>query len=484
MSFILSAEIESIQKYIVTSNRMWTIRAGSYILDRFNEEIKEEFKQNKIPGGELIYSSAGSVKARFDERGPAEEYGKEIAKRLRDKTEIASLTWAVEEIKDNKISLALKNAEKRIQEKRSRKETPVSIVNHPLFYDCEICKNFHATSRIEKVEKYLVCNSCRLKFDSKSKFLPIYDKLNAERGEKRKLFDDFDELVKDDYLALICSDGNRLGEHLIELSGKKQHEKLLKDFSEKLDKVTKDAFKETVVKVFNGFFEVDKTYFPFMVIVLGGDDISVAMPARYAFEFTKVFTEKFTEKTKGFLQNNLPYVSISSGIAIAKHTFPFSNLYEIAEELLSNAKRLSRWLREKNKGGEYSTMDFEIITESLSEEVSERRKSLDFGNYLATGRPYLIGDGDYPFRFEDLYERVKKLKEEAISSSFINSLYDVVKDPSTMKVELDIKLKRLYAKHGEIFGILDDYKETKKNLEGKQSLPILDIAEVYTYIGG
>ncbi|MGQ9569608.1 MAG: Cas10/Cmr2 second palm domain-containing protein [Thermodesulfovibrionales bacterium] len=482
--FILSAEIESIQKYIVTSNRMWTIRAGSYILDRFNEDIREEFKKNKILGGRLIFSSAGSIKAIFDNKTSAENYGKEIAKELRDRTEIASLTWVVEEIKDNNISDALKNVEKRIQEKRSKKETPVSIINHPLFYDCEICKSYPATSKIKKDKEYLVCQSCFLKFHSESKFLPIYEDLNRKRRENRKLFDDFDKLVGDDYLALIYSDGNRLGEHLINLSKNQDAMTLtlLKEFSEKLDLATHKAFKETVNDVFKEFFNSDKRHFPFMVIVLGGDDMTVAMPARYAFIFAKTFSEKFVQETKNF-GSGLPEVSVSIGIAIAKHTFPFSNLYEVAEELQKNAKRLSRWIRENNKKGEYSTVDFEIITQSLSEEITERRRSLDFGNYIATGRPYLLGDGDYPFRFEELYEKSKKLKEAGVSNSFINSLYDIVKDPSTMRVELDIKLKRLYVKPEEITHLLNDYKEIRKNFDEKPSLPILDVAEVFNYIG-
>lgn len=79
---------------------------------------------------------------------------------------------------------------------------------------------------------------------------------------------------------------------------------------------------------------------------------------------------------------------------------------------------------------------------------------------------------------------MKELKQKEISNSFINSLYNIVRDPSTMKIELGIKLKRLYNKYEEIRGFLDDYKTEKPNFEGKPSLPILDIAEVYTYIGG
>lgn len=478
MPFIFSAEIESIQRYVVTSNRMWTIRAGSYILDKFNRDIEEMFKYNPGIGGRLIYSSAGSVKAIFNDEGSAEKFGRKIAKILKDETEIASLIWAVEKIENNNISHALKEVEKRIQEKRSRKN-PTTIINHPLFYDCEICKSYPAVSKIKKVEEFFVCSACELKFKRGSNFLPIYNEIDGSKG----LFDDFEHLVKDDYLALICSDGNRLGEHLIKLSGAKDSERLLKGFSENLDRATKDAFKGTVEEVFKDFFKEDATHFPFMVIVLGGDDMSVAMPARYAFKFTKTFTHKFVQSTKSF-GNGLPEVSISTGIAISKHTFPFSNLYEIAEELLSNAKRLSRWLRQRNgERGEYSTVDFEIITESLSEKISERRKSLDFKDYIATGRPYLIGEGNYHYKFETLYETVVRLKEAGVSNSFINSLYEIVKEPAIMDVELEIKLKRLYRRYKEIEKLLDDYKERRTNFEGRASIPILDIAEVYTYIG-
>jgi len=221
---------------------MWTIRAGSYILEKFNKDIKDKFDNSK---GKLIYSSGGSVKAIFDDdEESAEKYGKTIAKELKDETEIASLTWAVEKIKGgNGISVAFEKVEKEIQEKRSKKEVPISIINHPLFIDCEICKNYSATSKIERKEgdenkEYLVCHSCELKFDKRKEKLAIYNKIDPNR----QLFEDFEHLIGDDYLALICSDGNRMGEHLIELSKKPDAVELLSKFSNKLNEATTNAF--------------------------------------------------------------------------------------------------------------------------------------------------------------------------------------------------------------------------------------------------
>ncbi|MBU0568157.1 hypothetical protein KJ693_10370 [bacterium] len=482
MSCVFSAEIESIQKYVVTSNKMWTIRAGSYILDKFNKDIKDEFDNNKITGGKLIYSSGGSVKAIFDDEESAEKYGKKITTELKDETEIAYLTWAVEKIKGNNgISVAFEKVEKEIQKKRSEKQKPISIINHPLFINCEICKKYPACEEINREgekRQYLVCQSCKLKSDKSKNRLDIYNDIDGNRH----LFDNFEKLVEDDYLALICSDGNRMGELLIELSKKQDAVELLGNFSKKLDKATASAFKKTVEEVFKDYFKEEKDHFPFMVIVLGGDDMSVVMPAKYAFEFTKAFTENFVQETRNF-EDNLPEVTVSTGIAIAKRTFPFSNLFEVAEELQSNAKKLSRWLKKNNGSREYSTVDFEIISESLVKEISERRKHLNFRKYLVTGRPYLIGDGEYPFKFEELLDIAERFKKEKVSNSFIHSLYDIVEKPSTMKIELDIKLRRLFKKH-EAINDISGYDKPKNNFEGKECLPILDIAEIYSLIGG
>lgn len=490
MDFIFSAEIDSIQRYIVTSNKMWTIRAGSYILNKFNEEAKDKLTQH-YNTARLIYSSAGSIKTIFKDEESAEKYGRTLSLDLKDKTEIASLSWAVEKIEDGNISSALRTVEREVQEKRNKRKTPISIINHPLFIDCEICKNYPALQKIKKVDEYLVCNACLLKFKEVQKRLPIYDKIDP----KRELFDDFKSLVKDDYLALICSDGNRLGEHLIELSKKPNSAELLKNFSDLLNEATINAFKNTVSDVFKEFFEKEKVHFPFMTIVLGGDDIAVVMPARHSFTFARKFTEEFISQTKEFPKKNLPKVSISTGIAIAKHTFPFSNLYELAEELLSNAKRLSRWLRENNnQKGEYSTVDFEVITGALAEDISQRRKALDFDEYLATGRPYVINEENYPYKFERLLDITKSFKESQVSNSFIHSLYKIILDPNTFDIELNIKLKRLYNKHPEhpeLESKFTEYIETisgssndwyGKNFEGKKSLSLIDIAEIYDWV--
>jgi len=452
---------------------MWSIKAGSYILDKFNKDVKNEFDRSK---GSLIYSSAGAVKAFFNDCDAAEQFAKCIAKKLKSETEIAALNWAVSEIKNSNFASAIDEVEKMIQEKRNKKTEQVSMVNNPLFADCEICKKYPACEMADIPQKAgaILCRSCYLKQEVRKEKLGIYNKINNTLD----LPDDLESLVGDDYLALICSDGNRLGEILIELS-KQNKPELLSKFSESLEKATIEAFKESVEAVFRDL--AGYRNFPFLVVVLGGDDMTMAMPSKYAFKFVKKFSEKFYEKTSEFT-DNLPKVSVSTGIAIAKRNYPFSNLYHIAEELQKNAKKLSRYLKTIQPGDEHSTVDFEIITESLTENIGERRKTIDFGTYIVTGKPYSIGSSDYVFKFEDLIGTVDKLKEKKVSNSFINSLYEVVSKPDTAAIELKRRMKKHSQKLSETK--FESFIEIKGNFEKKQSLPLLDLAEIFTLQGG
>lgn len=128
-------------------------------------------------------------------------------------------------------------------------------------------------------------------------------------------------------VAVIHADGNRMGERLLGLKTQDDYRR----FSADLTAATKQAVHEALRKTFPDW----KKALPCRPVVLGGDDVTVILPARLAFTFTETFMKAFhAARVRG------ESVSASAGIACVRNGYPFSQAYALAEDLCKLAKGL------------------------------------------------------------------------------------------------------------------------------------------------
>src|ERR1017187_7172887 len=117
-----------------------------------------------------------------------------------------------------------------------------------------------------------------------------------------------------------------------------------------LSKDVDDAVSASVRAGCNALREVDA---PAQVLLAGGDDAIVALPADQVFRFVKGYKEGF-EKQR-FLDGQVKPPTYSMGVAVANSHYPIFEFRRLAEELMRSAKRIE---------GE-NAIDFEIVTASI-----------------------------------------------------------------------------------------------------------------------
>ena len=123
------------------------------------------------------------------------------------------------------------------------------------------------------------------------------------------------------------------------------------------------------------------------IMLLGGDDLLVAVPADRALDFALKVTETFERltqekiaalqdaKIQQFFRDQLgdQGFTISCGVAIAKSNYPFYLLLDLAEQLLKNAKRQdSHYLQSKAQGD--ARIDFHVVAGANSHALKKVRE--------------------------------------------------------------------------------------------------------------
>ncbi|MDG4771950.1 hypothetical protein [Solwaraspora sp. WMMD792] len=175
------------------------------------------------------------------------------------------------------------------------------------------------------------------------------------------------------WVAVMHADGNGIGDVFRKISTTYSGQDFLTKlgaFSRALDEVTVTALRYAVEQV------NDRTGW-LLPLVVGGDDVTVVMDARPAFEVTATFVERFAEQAAGnetisqvLTDARLPGLTACAGIAYVKPHYPFSQAYELAEELCSSAKQIKRI------DPSYGALDFHVLHDSIGQSLGRIRAPL------------------------------------------------------------------------------------------------------------
>ena len=125
---------------------------------------------------------------------------------------------------------------------------------------------------------------------------------------------------------------------------------------------------------------------PADILLLGGDDLLVAMPADHALDFALRVTNAFEHLTKEkiadlpdaerqFFRDRLgdQGFTISCGVAVARSNYPFYLALDLAEQLLKNAKRKDSYTGHSTEQTT-ARIDFHVVTGSNSYALKQVRE--------------------------------------------------------------------------------------------------------------
>jgi hypothetical protein len=223
---------------------------------------------------------------------------------------------------------------------------------------------------------------------------------------------DLDDLTAGDYLALIHADGNGIGKRYSDWKKDAQGDAVTKEaHGEAFFHSMRVAVRRAVVDALGKTFTQGDGKRPYEVLMLGGDDLLLICRADKALDFAC----NYAKELENYKLADGKRLNVALGVAIARHTYPLHRLHELAEELASSAKRLSRAQARAKDDANASVIDWQVVTQSWFTGVAEARRQSERIAYtvdgkaetlLLTRRPYpVLGDDG----LEGLLEAVGKL---------------------------------------------------------------------------
>jgi len=352
--YLYGASIQGIQEFIFETNKLKEVIGASELVKRIE-------KMADCKNCEVLLNAAGNIKILFNDVDSAKELFKTLPKKISQSAYGITVSQAIVKIKgDYPDEYEFLELEKRLKTKRNRPHIPLD-------YKLSIIKTAPKTAKSayakDKEDKFI---------DKASK-----QKRNAAKSVESK-YNDFEKLANSkNKIAVIHADGNGLGGIVPKIA----KDKLLKEFSQKLDNATKNAYK----KASEGIEKIRK-------VILGGDDLSVVMDADYALKFTRDFLQYFEKETEEFLSKGefkklgIKKLTACAGISISNIKYPVYYSYALAEELTSYAKKISKSKDIKNppsslmfhniQSGNFR--DFEEIKQRELSVRDEEGKEVDF----------------------------------------------------------------------------------------------------------
>lgn len=208
-----------------------------------------------------------------------------------------------------------------------------------------------------------------------------------------------EELCQGDYLALVHADGNNVGQRYKSWRDRCTSPSLLEReawgerFFHSMRVSVRRALVEALAETFPPQKEGNKTRV-YSVMMLGGDDLLLAIRARDAMRFALNYSKALARYP---LADETP-LDVGIGVAIAQCTYPIFRLHHLAEALAGSAKRLSRGV-----AGLGSVIDWQVVTTSWFDDLAEYRRHYERVIYQAgkESETLLLSQRPYPVLTSD-----------------------------------------------------------------------------------
>lgn len=231
-------------------------------------------------------------------------------------------------------------------------------------------------------------------------------------------------------VALVHADGNGIGRWL---AGAQLDAAKFRTFSEALKEATQRAAAAATeaIRAAGAVYGRERNVLPMRPLVLGGDDVTLLISARWALPWTQRFLEKFEEHTGGLsIQADIasPGFTAAAGIVFCKRNWPLAQAHALAEELCSSAKRRLK------AGADTSGASGLLFHRVLGGDASDWDAIVagELGRGLLVGGPYVVGSRSVKGlpKLDQLAAIADVLASKAVPNSAARRMVDVlVVDP-------------------------------------------------------
>lgn len=451
---LIAFDTDHIKGYVFRTNPLKEIRGASSLLDYLN---RYETVQKALDLGaeyiECIYANGGSALFLVDTE-KAELLGRDVQRLYRERTGGgASITYAIQplpaDVGDQDIEQikqidmldtldllrlclrAAKNSPGMPNCPEKERDAPqekghagwLTLPSHPFMALCSSCGALYAAEMLPDQDdpvnaQDLYCRSCWKKRDEDRKvrkgieerrvpteslwgrILDVLGKQHYDLSanpQRPKSFNDFPISTQGKgYLGLVYADANGMGKKMEGLKTLQQVE----DFAREVDEAVFQAMGHAIAE----HLPVQEKKFPFDILLVGGDDIAMVVPAARALQVAHTLAEQFQVLTEDAMKKyNLEKIinkcTLSVGVVLTPVKYPFYLQQVLADDTLKAAKKAgSSDSEQQGKQAEETRVNFVVLTGSTSlsyEKIDQEmhRKKLPGGNkdeFYATLRPYTL----------------------------------------------------------------------------------------------
>lgn len=417
-SFVIQIDIPSIKSYVFGTDPLNEMRGASALLDQLNRcemgrVLREHLGESAV---EQIYASGGAAqfRAQLCDQSEVEAACRSLVLRLRDQTggEVRAAYGVAPLGSDDSYREAVHLAHYRLRCQREFEGVRYSAATLPVVKECSSASHLPAACRVDwgMEGAALLSEASRRKVKAGQEaragdlwygwmeYLreagpwPKEESWSALRC--KEITKVGESSSRHGYLGVVYADGNAMGRIVQALD----RPDTCRHFSRIVDQSIRTACFSGLAEVTEREVELirkqadqhiaaspDATgVLPADILLLGGDDLLVALPADRALDFALHVSSEFERLTRAeiaslrddvarqFFQERIGDrgFTISCGVAIARSAHPFYLLLDLAEQLQRNAKRAA------DAGGNGSApdpnaarIDFHVIAGAASQSL-------------------------------------------------------------------------------------------------------------------
>jgi CRISPR-associated protein Cmr2 len=379
-TILLHGDADAIKEYVFETSSLPQIRGGSQLLVECEEGVK---KQLQVFGGSEIYCSGGSFLFALPS-DQAEAAKRAVERVYLEKTGAATVTvvyeqnlppdppdisptnswaqrlWQASLVQDGDNKTPPTPFARRVaflagqlREAKAQKGQAPFWEAPPFGLRCDLCGKRVAAEiwRSPEGEEKRLCPVCWTRYKA-GRGGGQFNERFKEWAEHQGLTIaaqhpvDLDHLVQSarshQYLAFLYADGNDIGGLFQRVSDEKE----LQGLSKILRSAAEEALFEALGTVCGQALR-SADYWPFEIIHIGGDDVTLLIQAGYAWEVAVEFLERFEQKVNQGLRDRLERltswkITASVGIAVADSKYPVRYLETLAADVLKKAKRRAK----------------------------------------------------------------------------------------------------------------------------------------------
>lgn len=464
--YLAVVDTPSVKQFVFGTDTLAEIRGASALLDRLNrEDLPALLGQREGLDVTIVYANGGAgqfvitANSAIDVRTAFDD----VSRRFLAETggEVRLLSGIAEWPENTSYPESLRRAFAELHLRRDSSLGRATTATMPLVLECESSSHLPAVGIVPwGGERRLLSAACQAKLEMSRKarggqlwngwmeYLEArgpwphdLDRLrciNAEQigqmSERRR-----------NYVGLVYADGNAMGQ----LVQKLDNPEIFRAFSDLVDDSIREACYQALTDACQDAIAKARTWacgasdgaslLPADILLLGGDDLLVLVPAdralSFAIDVSRTFEQLTREKinsldahTRKFFEHHLRGrgLTISCGVAIGPARFPFYLMLDMAEALLASAKRAGY----QDHGGS-GYVDFHSVTASSGQDVEMvRRQEYQIeSTHPRTLRPYSV-DG-----LATLRDAVNRLRAAELPRSKLHDLFEAGLQPHPVQVE-------------------------------------------------